>query len=56
MKVTDPNRRKVKLIQEAIADILAEVLQRDFHGKATLSLTIHGGTIRRIRRGVKRNI
>ncbi len=47
------NREKMNQIRSAMAEILAGVLKRGFHGTAALEMTVQDGTIQHIRRKVE---
>ncbi len=47
------NSEKMEQIRSAMAEILAGVLKRGFHGTAALELTVQDGTIQHIRRKVE---
>lgn len=44
----------VGLLRAALAEILAEVLQRGYHGKAGIELSVQDGTIQHIRRSMEK--
>lgn len=44
------NAEKVKQLQAALAELLAAVLRRGFHGTAAVEVSIQDGTIQHIRR------
>lgn len=48
------NERKISQLSCALAEILAEVLRRDFYGKAALEVSVQDGTIQHILRRVER--
>ena len=47
------NDRKLHLLRQAQAEILAEVLREGFYGTATIELGVADGTIQYIRRRVE---
>ncbi len=47
------NRERMDQIRSAMAEILAGVLKRGFHGTAALEMTVQDGTIQHIRRRVE---
>ncbi len=47
------NRERMDQIRSAMAEILAGVLKRGFHGTAALEMTVQDGTIQHIRRKVE---
>jgi hypothetical protein len=51
---TPTNQRKVAQLQEAVGQLLAQVLQRGFFGSAGVELSIQNGTIQTIRRKMER--
>src|SRR3990172_6747240 len=51
---TSGNAKKVAQLQMILAEILAEVLRRGFHGTAGVELSVQDGTIQHIRRKVER--
>ncbi len=51
---TPTNQRKMSQLKLAMAEILADVLQRGFHGSAGLEVTVQDGTIQTVRRTVER--
>ncbi|MBN2024492.1 MAG: hypothetical protein JW809_17060 [Pirellulales bacterium] len=51
---TPVNEQKVTQLRRALAQILAEALQRGFHGSAGVELSVQDGTIQHIRRHVER--
>lgn len=51
---TSANRRKIAQLERALTELLAEVLQRGFHGMAAVELSVQDGTIQHIRRKVER--
>jgi hypothetical protein len=48
------NQHRSARAQEMLAELLSEVLRQGVYGQATLSLTIHDGTIQRLGRTVER--
>jgi hypothetical protein len=46
------NAKKIKQIEQALAELLVEVLKPGFHGTATLEFTIQDGTIQHFHRRV----
>ncbi len=44
------NAEKVRQLQAALAELLAAVLRRGFHGTAAVEVSIQDGTIQHIRR------
>ena len=42
---TPANEEKVSLVRAALAEILAETLQRGFHGTAGIEVNVQDGTI-----------
>ena len=51
---TAVNQRKVAQLQEAVGELLAQVLQRGFFGSAGVELSVQDGTIQTIRRKMER--
>ncbi len=51
---TPTNQRKVAQLQEAVGELLAQVLRRGFFGSVEVELTIQDGTIQTIRRTMER--
>jgi len=51
---TPANQNKRAQLMAALAELLAEVLQRGFHGKASVELSIQDGTIQHFSRKVER--
>jgi len=51
---TSGNVKKVTQLEAALADMLAEILQRGFFGTAAVELSVQDGTIQNIRRRVER--
>lgn len=51
---TPTNQQKVAQLQEAVGELLAQVLQRGFFGSAGVELSIQDGTIQTIRRKMER--
>ena len=51
---TPANREKMAQLRSALAEILAEVLRRGFHGTAGVELSVQDGTIQHVRRRVER--
>ena len=51
---TSGNSRKAKHLTTILTEVLAEVLQRDFFGTASIEISIQDGTIQNIRRRVER--
>ena len=51
--ISPTNREKMDQLQTAMAEILAGVLRRGFHGTAALEMTVQDGTIQHIRRKVE---
>ena len=51
---TPTNQEKVSQLRAALAEILAETLQRGFHGTAGIEVNIQDGTIQTIRHRVER--
>jgi len=51
---TTANEKKVEQLQHALAEILADVQRRGFHGTAGVELSIQDGTIQHIRRRLER--
>jgi hypothetical protein len=51
---TPVNQEKVSQLRAALAEILAETLQRGFHGTAGIEVNIQDGTIQTIRHRVER--
>jgi hypothetical protein len=50
---TPANQKKLAQLQGMLAEILAEVLRRGFHGAAGVELNVQDGTIQTIRRKVE---
>ncbi len=50
---TPTNHDKMNQIQSAMAEMLAGVLKRGFHGTAALEMTVQDGTIQHIRRKIE---
>jgi hypothetical protein len=48
------NAKKVAQVERAMAEILAEALQRGFFGTAAIEMSVQDGTIQNIRRRVER--
>jgi hypothetical protein len=48
------NQGKVARLEAAWAALLVDVLQRGFHGQASIEVLIQDGTIQRISRSVQR--
>ena len=48
------NRKKLLQLQRLLAEILAEILRRGFHGTATVELKVQDGMIQQIVRAVHR--
>lgn len=44
------NAERVQQLQTALAELLAQVLRRGFHGTAAVEVSIQDGTIQHIRR------
>jgi hypothetical protein len=51
---TPANEEKVSLVRVALAEILAETLQRGFHGTAGIEVHVQDGTIQAVRQRVER--
>jgi len=51
---TAGNRRKMAQLKTALAEVLAEILRRGFHGTAAVEVSVQDGTIQCIRRRVER--
>ena len=51
---TTTNQGKAVQTEMALAEMLAEVLTRGFHGSAAIEVAIQDGTIQHIRRRVER--
>ena len=51
---TPTNQQKVAQLQEAVGELLAQVLKRGFFGSAGVELSIQDGTIQTIRRKMER--
>lgn len=51
---TPTNQRKVAQLQEAVGELLAQVLKQGFFGSAAVELSIQDGTIQTIRRKTER--
>lgn len=51
---TPTNQSKAVQAEMALAEVLAEVLQRGFHGSAAIEVAVQDGTIQHIRRRVER--
>jgi hypothetical protein len=47
------NQKKVKQLQKAVDDLLAESLHRGFFGTLSVEVTVNDGTIQHIRRKVE---
>lgn len=54
IRETPANQIKKAQLAAALGELLAEVLQRGFHGKASLELSVQDGTIQHFSRKVKR--
>ncbi len=50
LSATTANEKKVEQLQRVLAELLAEVQRRGFHGTAGLELSVQDGTIQHIRR------
>jgi hypothetical protein len=50
---TPANSEKMDQIRSALAEMLAGVLKRGFHGTAALEMTVQDGTIQHIRRKIE---
>ena len=50
---TPTNLQKMAQLKAALAEMLAEVLQRGFHGSAGVELSVQDGTIQSISRKVE---
>ncbi len=48
------NDRMIELLRAALAEILAEVLKRGYHGTAGIELSVQDGTIQHIRRNMEK--
>lgn len=48
------NQSKAVQTEIALAEVLAEVLKRGFHGSAAVEVAVQDGTIQHIRRRVER--
>ena len=48
------NERMIGVLRAALAEILAEVLQRGYHGTAAIELSVQDGTIQHIRRNTEK--
>ena len=53
-QTTPTNQRKVAQLEEAVGELLAQVLKRGFFGSAGVELSIQDGTIQSIRRKMER--
>ena len=51
---TPANQEKVSQLREALAEMLAEALQRGFHGTAGIEVNVQDGTIQTIRHRIER--
>jgi hypothetical protein len=51
---TPANAKKVALLQQALAELLAEALRRGFHGTAAVEWSVQDGTIQHVRRRLDR--
>ena len=51
---TPTNQQKVAQLQEAVGELLAQVLKQGFFGSAGVELSIQDGTIQTIRRKMER--
>ena len=51
---TPVNQQKVAQLQEAVGELLAQVLKQGFFGTAGVELSIQDGTIQTIRRTMER--
>jgi hypothetical protein len=51
---TPGNHERVKQLEAILAELLIEVLRRDFHGRAAVELAIQDGVIQHIRRTLER--
>ncbi len=54
LRDTSANKSKLRRVESVLADMLAEALQRDFHGTISLEVAIQDGTIQHLRRRVER--
>ena len=48
------NERMIGLIRKALAEILAEALERGYYGTAGIELSVQDGTIQHVRRSLER--
>jgi len=53
LRNTSTNQGKLKRMESLLAEMLAEALQRDFHGTISLEVAIQDGTIQHLRRRVE---
>jgi hypothetical protein len=53
-ETTPGNKTKLGQLHSVLAQVLAEALQRGFHGAATVEIVVQDGTIQKIRRMVER--
>ena len=51
---TPANAKKVALLQQAVKELLSEVLRRGFYGTAAVELSIQDGAIQHVRRRLDR--
>lgn len=54
LEETPANRTKLARVDATLSAVLGEVLQRGFHGLASIELMIQDGTIQRICRTIER--
>lgn len=48
------NERMIAVLRKALAEILAEALERGFHGTAAIEMSVQDGTIQHIRRSLEK--
>lgn len=48
------NARRLRQIQQSLGDALPQILQRGFHGRLELTVSIQDGTIQHISRKVEK--
>jgi hypothetical protein len=54
LQATPANERQIGQLHSALKHVLHEALQRGFHGRVELELSVQDGTIQQIRRRVER--
>jgi len=53
-RATAANRTKVAHLERVLADLLAEALERGWHGRISVELAVQDGTIQDVRRRLER--